>query len=104
MHSHEEDDTGGLSIFGKGSGQWEGTQEGTQCPVCMKLIPGDVDVVEAHIDSCLAHESTLQLERESQERLRQYDQDAWGEVNIDGETRIRLSEGDIRGKAEHFWL
>jgi len=29
--------------------------EGTLCPVCAKTIRGDVDVVEAHVDSCLAH-------------------------------------------------
>lgn len=25
------------------------------CPVCEKFVRGDVDVVEAHVDSCLAH-------------------------------------------------
>ena len=25
------------------------------CPVCAKFVRGDLDVVEAHVDSCLAH-------------------------------------------------
>ncbi|PCH40844.1 hypothetical protein WOLCODRAFT_71360, partial [Wolfiporia cocos MD-104 SS10] len=29
--------------------------EGTTCPVCGQTVRGDVDVIEAHVDSCLAH-------------------------------------------------
>lgn len=34
-----------------------------QCPVCMGSIRGDDDVVEAHIDACLAHQARLAEER-----------------------------------------
>ena len=32
----------------------DGEGEGQVCPVCAKFVQGDVDVVEAHVDSCLA--------------------------------------------------
>ncbi|KAG2156318.1 hypothetical protein DEU56DRAFT_897322 [Suillus clintonianus] len=36
---------------------------GTSCPVCAQVVRGDRDVIEAHVDACLVHEST-RLERE----------------------------------------
>lgn len=42
-------------------GQWwgkrraEGDAEVTTCPVCGAAVTGDIDVVEAHVDACLAH-------------------------------------------------
>lgn len=35
-----------------------------QCPVCMASIRGDDDVVEAHIDACLAHQARQTEERD----------------------------------------
>ncbi|KAL6305775.1 hypothetical protein BKA93DRAFT_776680 [Sparassis latifolia] len=36
-------------------------EEGTICPVCQRLVKGDADVVDAHVDACLAH---VQLQEE----------------------------------------
>jgi len=33
---------------------------GSTCPLCLITIQGDPDVVEAHVDSCLAHAVHLQ--------------------------------------------
>ena len=67
------------------------------CPVCLKIVPGDPDVVEAHVDACIAHEARLQEEREELERL-QREATPWEEVDVDGETRIRVTEGaSLRG-------
>ncbi|THH29675.1 hypothetical protein EUX98_g4529 [Antrodiella citrinella] len=71
-----------------------GDAEGTVCPVCLKMIPGDTDVVEAHVDSCLAHEGRLQEEREQQERRSNSDaRDGWEEIEVDGEVRMRVTDG-----------
>lgn len=74
--------------------------EGTVCPVCLKVVQGDTDVVEAHVDSCLAHEARLQEERERQQSQRQSNhmRDGWEEVEVDGEVRIRVTDGaTLRG-------
>jgi E3 ubiquitin-protein ligase RNF220 len=42
-----------ISVAGKGKGRASAAVE--QCPVCMQDIGGDLDVVAAHIDACLAH-------------------------------------------------
>ena len=39
-----------------------GSEEGTACPVCGRVVTGDTDVVEAHVDSCLAHASIVEQE------------------------------------------
>ena len=72
--------------------------DGTVCPVCLKLVPGDPDVVEAHVDACLAHEARVQEEREELERL-QREATPWEEeVDVDGETHVRVTEGaSLRG-------
>ncbi|KAI0638411.1 hypothetical protein C8Q77DRAFT_1215222 [Trametes polyzona] len=63
--------------------------EGTLCPVCGKMVRGDVDVVEAHVDSCLAH---LQLTNEQEERRRSRrgsaDEDGDFDVDVEGESAI----------------
>ncbi|CAL1700418.1 unnamed protein product [Somion occarium] len=85
--TREDDETEGKWVAGQDSG--------TACPVCMKVIPGDPDVVEAHVDACLAHEARLQTERERGERERtereRLEMDE--EVDIDGEIRIRVTDG-----------
>ncbi|TCD69222.1 hypothetical protein EIP91_008325 [Steccherinum ochraceum] len=74
---------------------------GTVCPVCLKTIQGDTDVVEAHVDSCLAHEARLQEEREREEQERQRGGgagDGWEEIEVDGEVRLRVTNGaTLRG-------
>ena len=77
------------------------TAEGTVCPVCLKVVPGDADVVEAHVDSCLAHEARLREERERAMESRTLNDaaDGWEEVEVDGETRIRVTDGaTLQGK------
>lgn len=101
--SRDDEDTGGLSSFQGGRGRWAGTGEGTLCPVCMKTIPGDADVVEAHVDACLAYESRLQEEREAAERQRQREQSPWEEIDIDGDVHIRVTDGaNLRGTSTLF--
>ncbi|TFY56581.1 hypothetical protein EVJ58_g7551 [Rhodofomes roseus] len=69
--------------------QWWGTsrrsdcEEGTVCPVCGKVVAGDSDVVEAHVDSCLAHASIL--EQDAAHRSTPDDDDGDIDVDIDGE-------------------
>ncbi|KAI0920947.1 hypothetical protein AcW2_006071 [Taiwanofungus camphoratus] len=62
----------------------DGEGEGMVCPVCEKFVRGDVDVVEAHVDSCLAHARIL----EAQDRgsgSRHGDEEMDVDVDGDGE-------------------
>ena len=96
--SHEENDTGGLAGFRGGRGRWAGTEQGTLCPVCLKMVPGDPDVVEAHVDACLAHESRLQEERERLNRERHASEDLWEDLDEDSSLPIRVTDGaSLRG-------
>jgi hypothetical protein len=61
------------------NGNWDGS-EGTVCPVCGQVVRGDRDVIEAHVDSCLAHESR-RLEEEQQREA-----EAW-EEEVDVEAK-----------------
>lgn len=67
----------------------------TTCPVCGQSVRGDRDVVEAHVDSCLAYESQrLQEEHRHNEEL-EADIDVGGNV----ETRYRATDGaNLRGE------
>ncbi|KAH7930641.1 hypothetical protein BV22DRAFT_999966 [Leucogyrophana mollusca] len=97
------------------------------CPVCSQTVRGDRDVVEAHVDACLAHES--QRLREQDEREEEFvdvgnatmrvtdgvnlngtgihvrsenDQDVDDEVDVDGDDEAmfgnaQFTEGDILG-------
>ena len=58
------------------------SEEGTVCPVCGRIVTGDADVVEAHVDSCLTHASIL--EAETAHRSTSGEEDDL-EVDIDGE-------------------
>ncbi|KAH9850811.1 hypothetical protein C2E23DRAFT_834233 [Lenzites betulinus] len=72
---------------------WGGRQrggeegEGTLCPVCEKTVRGDVDVVEAHVDSCLAH---LRITNEWEERERRGSAEGDGDFDIDVEGESML--------------
>lgn len=48
--TRDEDD---IPVAGKGKGRARATAE--QCPVCMQDVEGDLDVIAAHVDACLAH-------------------------------------------------
>jgi hypothetical protein len=72
--TRDEDDP---SVIGKGKGRATTTAE--QCPVCLQDVDGDLDVVAAHVDACLAH-------AELQRPASSIDADADGDapLNIDG--------------------
>jgi hypothetical protein len=48
--TRDEDD---VPVTGKGKRRSRPTAE--QCPVCMQDVEGDLDVIAAHVDACLAH-------------------------------------------------
>jgi len=73
-----------------------GGEEGTGCPVCAEVVRGDRDVLEAHVDSCLAH---LGSRLDEERRLRR---EAEEDIDIDGdgdsEMRLRATDGaNLRG-------
>lgn len=75
---------------------------GTSCPVCAHVVRGDRDVVEAHVDACLAHGSALERERLEEEEE---------ELDIGGggssvRTRV-ITSVSLRGQYQHrcdVWL
>lgn len=89
--TRDEDAEGVRATWANGNGDGS---EGTGCPVCGQLIRGDRDVVEAHVDSCLAHESR-RLEEERQREAEEWDED----VDIGENTRLRATDGaNLRGR------
>ena len=61
-----------------------GEDAGVACPVCAQTVRGDKDVVEAHVDACLAHESRrVEIERYGVIRGTQVSEEM--EVDVDGE-------------------
>lgn len=74
------------------NGIWDGS-EGITCPVCGQDVRGDSDIVEVHVDSCLAHEGR-RLEEEQQQQA-----ERWEEEIDDRETRLRATDGaNLRGR------
>ena len=68
---------------GVGAGWWDGERgDGMACPVCDQFVRGDVDVVEAHVDACLAH---VRLTNEREERRRGGGRRGSADVNGDGD-------------------
>lgn len=67
------------------------------CPVCAATVKGDQDVLDAHVDACLANEG-LRMEEERQRELelrRVSEEGAWEEVlDVDG---TGGHVGDVRG-------
>ena len=54
------------------------------CPVCSVVVRGDEDVVDAHVDACIAYES-LRLEEARQQELhhqRQLEEAAWEDTEL----------------------
>ncbi|EGO02007.1 hypothetical protein SERLA73DRAFT_166516 [Serpula lacrymans var. lacrymans S7.3] len=63
----------------------------TTCPVCLQMVRGDRDVIEAHVDACLAHENARQQEEEDED-----------EIDVDGEGTLRVTDGaNLRGMGFH---
>ncbi|KAF9006623.1 hypothetical protein BDQ17DRAFT_1352083 [Cyathus striatus] len=48
------------------------------CPVCSATVQGDQDVVDAHVDSCLANESR-RIEQERRQRIQE--EEVWEEID-----------------------
>ncbi|KAG1755424.1 hypothetical protein EDB19DRAFT_1625168, partial [Suillus lakei] len=70
----------------------------TSCPVCAQVVRGDRDVVEAHVDACLAHQSA-RLERE-------WLQDEEDDLDVGGgggsvRTRV-VTSASLRGTGIHI--
>jgi len=64
------------------------------CPVCLQTVGGDQDVMEAHVDACLAHQH-LRANQESQGASQE---DTWEDIDVEGETRLRITNGtNLRG-------
>ena len=64
------------------------------CPVCRTVVGGDVDVVEAHVDACLAHAVTT-ADASNEGDL---EADGLEEYEVGGERRIRIARSvDFRG-------
>jgi hypothetical protein len=78
----EEDENNGNAGFVR-------LEDAPVCPVCSQQVAGDQDVVEAHIDACLAHES-LRMIQENEE-------DAWQDIDADGDSVIVGSSANLRG-------
>ena len=65
------------------------------CPVCLTTVSGDQDVVDAHVDACLANESRMLEEgrlRREQEQAAAQEQEEWEAVD---ETIV----GNVRGSS-----
>ncbi|KIM46433.1 hypothetical protein M413DRAFT_441525 [Hebeloma cylindrosporum] len=88
----KEDEEGGLlSSWMRGS-----TREDISCPVCSTVVRGDPDVLDAHVDACLAHEMQ-RLEETRQRELqhrRAIEEGIW-EGSEDGDSGTYV--GNIRG-------
>lgn len=68
------------------------TGGGTSCPICAQLVRGDRDVIEAHVDACLAHENT-RLER------RRLQEEEFGVGGGGGSIRTRvITSASLRGQ------
>ncbi|KAG8218526.1 hypothetical protein J3R82DRAFT_4165 [Butyriboletus roseoflavus] len=92
----------------------EGDASGMVCPVCSQPIRGDRDVVEAHVDACLAYESRrTQVEREREQTigLVRENEDANVDVDVDtgwdaaeeGSVRTRvITNAGLRGTGIHI--
>ena len=63
------------------------------CPVCHTAVSGDTDVVEAHVDACLAHAVTSATANRGD-----LEADGLEEYEAGGETRLRIARTvDFRG-------
>jgi hypothetical protein len=65
----------------------------TVCPVCSTIVRGDEDVVDAHVDACLAHASRTQEEVRQRElqHQRAMEEDVWEDESLGNYV------GDLRG-------
>ncbi|KAK7060368.1 hypothetical protein VNI00_001133 [Paramarasmius palmivorus] len=69
------------------------------CPVCLNTIHGDQDVLDAHVDACLAHEARLEQERQVLAQMQRQAEDE-AMVDVDGDT-VGGYVGSVRGTGFH---
>lgn len=87
-----EEEEGACSWL-NGSGSSEG-RDGTVCPVCGVFVRGDRDVIEAHVDSCLAHAN-----RRLEEQQREINAEENIDIGDDRDLRYRVTDGaNLNGK------
>ena len=68
------------------------------CPVCRTAVSGDTDVVEAHVDACLAHAVTTATANGGD-----LEADGLEEYEAGGETRLRIAGTvDFRGVSSGY--
>ena len=73
------------------------TGETIVCPVCLATIRGDQDVVDAHIDSCLANESRRMEARTREFRhLQAMEEEIWEDGEEEGGYPGHI--GSVRGR------
>lgn len=105
--TRDEDD---VPVTGKGKGRSRPTAE--QCPVCMQDVEGDLDVIAAHVDACLAHAElhrpggSMYAEGDGgalqniEANVENGEDDVWEESETpDGVRRLRLRQGVRAGAA-----
>ncbi|KAF7981680.1 hypothetical protein HWV62_32232 [Athelia sp. TMB] len=98
--TRDEEDGGARAAWAQGNAEAVG------CPVCGQSVRGDRDVVEAHVDACVAHEGR-RLEEERLARERDIlgvedDVDIDGDSNWNGNVRLRATDGaNLRGMGFH---
>ncbi|PPQ78209.1 hypothetical protein CVT25_015528, partial [Psilocybe cyanescens] len=73
------------------------TGEEITCPVCLAVVRGDQDVLDAHVDACLAHESQRLEEARQREAIHQRAmEEHWEDLSDNGGY-----VGDVRGAGFH---
>ena len=89
-----------LARHGTGEVGPEGGAPEIVCPVCSQLVRGDRDVLEAHVDACLAYESRrarIEREREPAIGLVRGNEDTNVDVNVDADMGWNAAgEGSVR--------
>ncbi|KAI3616579.1 ring finger protein 1 [Moniliophthora roreri] len=70
------------------------------CPVCLNIVYGDQDVLDAHVDACLAHEARLEQERQTIAQIQAQAEEEEIMVDIDGDP-VGGYIGDVRGTGFH---
>lgn len=73
------------------------TGEAIVCPVCLATVRGDQDVVDAHVDSCLANESRRMEEARTRELRHQQamEEEIWEDGEEEGGYPGHI--GSVRG-------
>lgn len=86
-----KEDEEGSHVWMKGS-----TREDIACPVCSTIVRGDQDVLDAHVDACLAHEmQRLEETRQCELQHRRAIEEGIWEGSEDGNSGTYV--GNIRG-------